>query len=287
MAHRGDAHARVSGFAGGMSTSATYDSIVPAIPVPIGLPVDVLPGPLVIERHLNGPRHAANGGFAAGTIATRVDAATTTVVLRRPIRLGVPLEVAGDPEGGVLVRDRDILVAEARPGELVKAIAPTPPSFEEAMRARDAHPLIDVRHALSDCVVCGPGRADGMHVTPGPVPGRPEILAAPWVVGAGYAHAGIADYPTVWAAMDCTSFPATALRERVMSVLGTMTARVERRPFVGEPLVVYSWTREHHGRRWETSVAIVDAAGAQIARADSTWIAVKHQGFVRVFRHLV
>lgn len=270
-----------------MSTPATYESIVASIAAPIGLPFAEDPGPLQIDRHLNGPRRAANGGFAAGTIATRVDAETVTVVLRRPIRLGVPLTVSSAPAGGVVVRDKGTLVAEGRPGRLTASVDPPAPSFDDARRARDAHPLIGVRHALSDCVVCGPARADGMHVTPGPVPGRPEILAAPWVVGAQHAHAGIADFPAVWAAMDCPSFPAAALRERVMCVLGTMTARVERRPFVGEPLVVYAWTREHRGRRYETSVAIVDASGVQIARADSTWIAVKHQRLVWLFRHLV
>ncbi|WP_127818906.1 hypothetical protein [Microbacterium sp. CPCC 204701] len=270
-----------------MSSPATYQSSPPAIAAPIGHLFAVSPGPLQIDGHLNGPRRTANGGFAAGTIATRVDSDTVTVVLRRPIRMSVPLEVSSAPSGGVVVRDEGALVAEARPGRLVASADPPAPTFDDARRALEAHPLIGVRHALSDCVVCGPARADGMHVTPGPVPGRPEVLAAPWVVGARYAHAGMADFPAVWAAMDCPSFPAAALRERVMCVLGTMTARVERRPFVGEPLVVYAWTREHHGRRYETSVVMVDAGGAQIARADSTWIAVKHQHLVRLFRHLV
>lgn len=264
-----------------------YDTTAHAIPGPIGLPFAVRPGPLQIDPDLNGPRRSANGGFAAGTIATRVDSDTVTVVLRRPIRLGVPLEVSDYSSGGVVVHDKATLVAEARPGRLVASVDPPAPTLDDARRARDAHPLIGVRHALSDCVVCGPARADGMHVTPGPVPGRPEVLAAPWVVGARHAHAGIADYPAVWAAMDCPSFPAAALRDRVMCVLGTMTARVERRPFVGEPLVVYSWTRGQRGRKHETSVAIVDAGGVRIARADATWIAVKHQRAVRLFRHLV
>ena len=250
-------------------------------------PTVVQPGPLWIDRQLNGPRRAANGGFAAGTIASRVDSDTATVVLRRPIRLGARLDVSDDAAGGVVVRDRGAVVAEARPGALVAGPAPEPPTLAEARRARDAHPLIGVRHALSDCVVCGPTRTDGMHVTPGPVPGRPETLAAPWVVGARYAHAGVADFPAVWAAMDCPSYPAAAMAEMVMCVLGTMTAQVRRRPRVGEHLVVYSWTREQRGRRYETSVAVVDAAGLQVARADSTWIAVKRQRLVRLFRHLV
>ncbi|WP_194411480.1 hypothetical protein [Microbacterium cremeum] len=270
-----------------MSTATTHESTAPTVAAAIGLPFDVEPGPLEIDRRLNGPRRSANGGFAAGTIASRVDSDTVTVVLRRPIRLGVPLEVSSESTGAVAVQDKGVLVAEARPGRLVASVAPPAPSFDDARLAREAHPFLGVRHSLSDCVVCGPARTDGMHVTPGPVQGRPGILAAPWVVGAQNAHAGIADFPTVWAAMDCPSFPAAALENRVMSVLGTMTARVERRPFVGESLVVYSWTREQHGRRYETSVAIVDAAGVQIARADATWIAVKRQRLVRLFPHLL
>lgn len=266
-----------------MSISATQQQHVPAI----GAPVTARPGPLRIDRHFNGPRRFANGGFAAGTIATRIDAETVSVVLRRPIRLEVPLEVSGDASGGMVVRDRTALVAEARPGTLADRPGPEPPSPEDAERARAAHPLTGVRHALSDCVVCSPARPDGMHVTPGPVPDRPDILASPWVVSSRHAHAGIADFPAVWAAMDCPSYPAAALHDRVLCLLGTMTAQVVRRPFVGEHLVVYGWTRERHGRRYETSVAVVDAAGVQIARADATWVALKRQRLVRVFRRLL
>jgi hypothetical protein len=177
----------------------------------------------------------------------------------------------------VIVHRRGRGIAAARPGRLAETEVPAAPTFEEAQAARAAHPFLGVRHALSDCVVCGPERAGGMHVTPGTVAGRPEVLAAPWVVGTPVAVAGQARFDAVWAAMDCPSYPAEALRSGELCLLGTMTAAVDRRPSVGERLVVYSWTREHHGRRHETSVAIVDAAGGVVARADSTWIALRHQ----------
>lgn len=116
-----------------------------------------------------------------------------------------------------------------------------------------------------------------MHVTPGSVPGRPQLLAAPWVVDGRDSVAGTAPFAAVWAAMDCPSYPASALRNRELCLLGTMTAAVERRPRVGERLVVYSWTREHIGRRYETSAALVDSSGSVVARADATWIALRHQ----------
>jgi len=247
------------------------------------LPPAVKARDLTIEPHLNGPRRAANGGFAAGTIARTVDADTVTVRLHRRVSLGRRLTVRdGDthddaPGGAVVVTRGRTLIASARPGVLDASPAPTPPDLADAFLARDAHPLQGVRHPLSTCVVCGPERTDGMHVAPGPVPGRPHLLAAPWVVGPHVSTHGAALYPAVWAALDCPSYPAVALRDRVFCVLGTMTARVDRRPRLGEAVVVYSWTRENVGRRYETSAAMVDARGEIVARADATWIATRRQ----------
>ena len=230
-----------------------------------------------LDPRLNGPRRSANGGYAAGTIARQIDADIVTVVLRRPVPLRRLLVARPDGKGGSLVHAGRRVVAEARPGTLADTTVPIPPGFEEALAARDAHPLAGLRHPLSDCVVCGPLRRDGMPVTPGFVPGRPDLLAAPWVVGSRDSVGGAAPFAAVWAAMDCTSYPAVALRERELCLLGTMTADVERRPRVGEHLVVHSWTRAQEGRRYETSVVLTDAAGETVARADATWIALRHQ----------
>lgn len=239
-------------------------------------------GSVLIDRRWNGPRRSANGGYAAGSIARHVDADIVTVVLKRPIPLRRALDVLHDGRGGVTVRARRRVVATAQPGRLVDSPPPRPPSFEEAVAARSAHPLIGVRHPLSDCVVCGPSRIDGMHVTPGPVADRPGELAAPWIVDSRDCYGGFAEYSAVWAALDCTSYPASALEDSVLCLLGTMTAAVERRPRVGEHLVVHAWTREERGRRYETSVAIIDSDGKTVAQADSTWIAVRRQRLARV-----
>lgn len=242
----------------------------------------VIIGTVRIDPRHNGPRRSANGGFAAGAIARHVDADVVTVRLRRPVPLGRSLHVSADGAYGVRVHHRRRLIAEARRGRIVDGSIPVAPTYEEALAAREAHPLAAVRHLLSDCVVCGPLRTDGMHVTPGPVPGRPEILAAPWLVDSRDAVGGTAPFAAVWAAMDCPSYPAVALRERELALLGTMTGLVERRPRVGERLVVFSWTRERRARRFETSAAIVDEHGAVIARADATWIALRRQGLHRL-----
>ncbi|WP_169582395.1 MULTISPECIES: hypothetical protein [Microbacterium] len=238
-------------------------------------------GSVRIDPRHNGPRRSANGGFAAGAIARHIDADVVTVRLRRRIPLGRTLYVSGDGAHGCLVHHGRRLIAEARPGSLVPAALPAAPAWDDALAAREAHPFVGQKHPLSDCVVCSPHRRDGMHITPGPVRGRPELLAAPWSVDSRDAVGGTASYATVWAAMDCPSYPAAALRDRELCLLGTMTALVERRPRVGENLVVYSWTRARQGRRHETSVAIVDSRGQVIARADSTWIALRRQRVAR------
>lgn len=238
-------------------------------------------GHLLIDRRLNGPRRFANGGFAAGAISRHVDADTVTVVLRRPIPLGRRLDVVGEGPGCLVLRHGAVL-AEARPGRLENAPPPPAPSFDDALLARDAHPFADVRHALSDCVVCGPRRSDGMRVTPGPLPDRPDLLAAPWVVSTRDAVGGAAPIAAVWGAIDCTSYPAAALRARKLCLLGTMTASVERRPRIGERLVAYSWTRAQHSRRFETSAVLIDDSQSVVARSDATWIAVRPQPRYRI-----
>lgn len=242
---------------------------------------------VTLDRRLNGPHRAANGGFAAGTIASHVDAESVRVVLRRPVPLGTALEVHADGRGGVVVHRGRTPIAEATPGTLSDVPPPLAPSLAEATAARRAYPFYGVKHAFADCIVCGPDRDDGMHVTPGPVPGRPELLAAPWTVSADLAVGGHAIFPAVWAALDCPSYPAAAMHAGIMCLLGTVTARVERRPRVGESLVSYSWTRAVHRRRYETSSALVDAGGETVARADAVWIAARHQRLVRLLGRFV
>lgn len=246
----------------------------------------VIVGAVRIDPRHNGPRRSANGGFAAGEIARHVDADVVSVRLRRRVPLDRSLRVSSDGAYGVRVHHGRRLIAEARPGRLAEDALPAAPAYEDALAAREAHPLAGVRHLLSDCVVCGPGRTDGMHVTPGPVPGRPELLAAPWLVDSRDAVGGMAPFAAIWGAMDCPSYPAAALRERELALLGTMTGLIERRPRVGERLIVFSWTRERRGRRFETSVAVVDEHGAVIARADATWIVLRRQGLHRLASRL-
>jgi hypothetical protein len=238
---------------------------------------------LQIDARLNGPPHSANGGFACGTIA-EVLGGTASVRLIRPVPLATPLDVDVPTNDTVarVVDPRHRLVAEVTPVEAFTGIPPVRPEFGAAVAARAASPLHGARHLLSNCVVCGPDRRDGLHVTPGPLATQPEVLAAPFVPGERDATDGIVHPAAVWGALDCPSYPAAELRVGRIGLLGTLAVHRNRDVLLGERLVVVGWTVERHGRSTETASAILDEHGDVVASAHAAWIELKHQGLVRL-----
>jgi hypothetical protein len=235
---------------------------------------------VVLDPRTNGLRRSSNGGFAAGAFAAHVGGTAAVRLVARP-PLGTPLTVTC-ADDGVVVTHRDAVIASARPAAPFVVHPPVVPSFEAAEAARHRHPFLGKRHALSDCVVCGPEREDGLHVTPGPLTGHAEVLATPFVPQAREAVAGIVRPEAVWGALDCPSYPATLMRRRRIALLGQLTAHPVRDLRVGEPLVVVGWTI-HHGRRsHRTASAIVDENDQIVASARAVWVEVKHQLVVRL-----
>lgn len=235
---------------------------------------------LILDSRLTGPRNRANGGFISGIVASLLGG-TATVRLHRPVRLATPLDLHRDG-AGLAVRDRGRLVVSAHPAEPFVELPPVRPTVDDALRASDAHPLRDVRHLLSDCVVCGPHRTDGLGVVWGPLPGHPEMLAAPFVPTARDATAGVVHEEALWGALDCTGYPARLLADRRIALLGTMTAHVRRQVAVGECLVVVGWTLTDHGRAHDTATALLDPSGRVVASARSTWVELRHQRLARL-----
>jgi hypothetical protein len=235
-------------------------------------------GEVVIDRRFNGPPASANGGYACGVIARFIDG-PARVVLRSPPPLATPLAVCAGEDGRVVVLHGDTLVAEAGPSTGPFLEPPVRPSLAEAVAARRRHPLRDVRHLLSDCVVCGPHRDDGLGVTPGLVAGTGHVLAAPFIPDRSVSRDGeIVDRAVVWAAIDCTSFPAELLDERRVALLGTFEVRVERDVEVGERLVVVGWTRTRHGRKYLTASALLAEDGSTVAKALAIWVPLEGGG---------
>jgi hypothetical protein len=228
-------------------------------------------GEFTIGARFNGPPTTANGGYACGVIA-RFVRGPATVRLRRPPPLEARLVALADGDR-IRVMQGEVLVAEAEPARNGFLEPPLRPSMGEAVAAGRRHPWRGVRHLLSDCFVCGPERTDGLGVTPGPLYGADEVTAAPFVPDASVANDGVVDPAIVWAVLDCPSFPAEALREGRIALLGTLEARLDRDVVVGERLVVVGWTRALDGRKLQSASALLASDGSVVAQALATWIA--------------
>lgn len=226
-----------------------------------------------IDTRWNGPAGVANGGFACGAFAQYVGG-SATVRLESAPTLGVAHRVQRHDQGVRIVSPDDVLVATVTRAEPFVLTPPVVPTYDEALAARRAHPLRGIQHPLSDCVVCGPDRADGLGVTPGPHPTLDDVLVAPFEPRADFAEGGTARIEAVWGALDCPSYPAALMREQRLAFAGELTGHVVRDVAVGERLVAVGWTTGRGRRSHRTSVALVDAAGRTVASSRATWVEI-------------
>jgi len=241
---------------------------------------------LTVDPRYNGPVGWANGGYACGLIAGAMGRDLPAdhriqVTLRRPVPLGAPLRVelsAGEPGGQVWHGDE--LVASAEPTVLRSTLPPVSPDISAARLAVDRHPGWPADGPLADCFVCSPRRPDGLRVIAGPLGDDPTVTGTPFEparCSTVIADAGIVRPEIIWAALDCPSFPASALLTGRVCLLGTFTAHRNRDIRLEERLVVVGWVREHERRVYRTASAMLDAAGTVVAAAQATWIELKDQ----------
>jgi hypothetical protein len=238
---------------------------------------------LRLDARLNGPPDSANGGFACGMIAQSLGG-TASVRLIRPIPLETPLDVDVDVDGlfADVTDSHHERVAEVRRVNPFTMIPPVKPRFADAEEARAASPLHGAHHLLSDCVVCGPERRDGLSVTPGPLANRRDVLAAPFVPLERDTTDGVVHPEAVWGSLDCPSYPASSLLNSRLGLLGTLTAHQNRDVFLGERLVAVGWTVEHHDRSTQTASALLDERGDVVASARAVWVELRHQRLMRL-----
>ena len=242
---------------------------------------------LRFDARFNGPPRSVNGGFACGAIAESLGG-TASVRLIRPVPLEEPLELSVDLDGqsAEVTDSGHRLLATATKLDAFTMIPPIRPRFGDAEEARAASPLLGARHLLSNCVVCGAQRLDGLGVTPGPLTKHRDVLAAPFVPHERDAAGGVVDPAAVWGALDCPSYPASSLLDRRLGLLGTMTAHRNRDVYLGERLVVVGWTVRRHGRATDTASALLDENGEVVASARAVWIELRHQWLTQLVSRL-
>ena len=258
--------------------------------------------PVRFAARFCGPPGTANGGFACGTLAARLDGASE-VTLRRPVPLERPL-LLRDDDGTVVLEDEGQLCAEARaPATPVGRRVPRPPTMAEACDAAGRAAYYD-DPVFPGCFVCGPARApgDGLRIFPGPVPGR-EVWAAPWSPDPSVGGTdGLVPDEVVWAALDCpggvavadalatpatpatpadradratpatSAAPADGVDEAAL--LGRMTAKLTGPVRIGAAHRVVAWLLERDGRKHTVGSALFGPDDQVLAVARAVWIAV-------------
>ncbi len=214
---------------------------------------------MIIEARFNGPPGSGNGGWSAGVFAEAYGVSgPVEVTLRRPPPLDTPLALRDgqvhDPTGAV--------IAQLRPAERFDDLVP-PVDLATARAASAAYPgLLD--HPFPGCYVCGPQRADGLRIFPGPLPdGRTAApVRAPEQVRLA----------TVWAALDCPGGWAVIGAGRPY-LLGRITAQVEALPRPGDECVVTGAVVTIEGRKALVRTSLYGPDGDLLGRAHATWIA--------------
>jgi hypothetical protein len=248
---------------------------------------------LTVPARFNGPPGSGNGGWTAGALAGRLAPGPDDVVevrLSSPPPLDRPLDLSTEPDGTLHARYGEVAVARARqvPSPPVDP-APEPVTWSQALAAEGRYAgALD--HPFPDCFACGPQRADGLGLRPGPIGGRDGTVVTTWVPDPSLRpdpteptgpnpSPDVASLAACWAALDCPGGWSTDLVGRPM-VLGTITARVRTLPVIGARHLVVGRLLSSRGRKSWTESALYALPGSPssgemptlVARALHVWI---------------
>lgn len=235
---------------------------------------------LVIEQRFCGPPNSANGGYAAGRLASFLDGGAA-VTLHRPPPLDVPLTVrCTDDDHVALLDGSGVVVASAVGAELDIDPFAAPDTRQAAAAAGRTFP--SQTHALPTCFVCGPLRdhGDGLRIHVGPLDPDDRdwngVLAAPWVPAGNLAdEGGTVREEFVWAALDCPTAYACGNADGMGPILlGRQTLKIERCPLAGEHCIVTSVFRGRERRKLFAESTLFGADGERLASCRAIWIEV-------------
>ncbi|MET0614453.1 MAG: hypothetical protein ABW142_03345 [Thermoleophilaceae bacterium] len=231
---------------------------------------------LTIPAWFNGPPTSANGGYTCGRVAELVGSEIVEVSLRSPPPLDTPIEVRRDGDG-VTVHDGDTLVAEGAPSELLLDVPEAIPAAEVAAAQQAGRERWSAGHPFPTCVVCGPGREDGLGIFPAALPGRDGIFGATWTPDESLGDGdGLVRPELVWAALDCpTSAPVGNWNSGPAIVLASLTARLGCPVQIGEPHTILSWKLGQDGRKRWGAAALYDSSGVFTCASRALWVELK------------
>src|SRR4051812_28152670 len=130
---------------------------------------------VTIPARFNGPPGTANGGYTCGLVAAAIGP-SACVRLLHPPPLDTTLERHCDADGVLRLRAGETTIAEGRAARpaVESPVAPGPAAAARAARGYAGR--APERHPFPTCFVCGPLRADGLRVFPGPA-GADGLLA--------------------------------------------------------------------------------------------------------------
>jgi hypothetical protein len=239
---------------------------------------------IIIERRFNGPRLSANGGYVGGVMAEQFTRAfggdgTVEITLRAPVPVDRALTVArSDDSSGLLLRDGDAVLCEARAGSVDHLTPPPPPTDWDDVMRRGEDGGSPEETDFGDCIVCGRSRAvgDGLRVfgSPGPGPGHSLSCYVPHPVHADVDGRIRPEF--VWGALDCPgAFAVQDPDDFRPALTGRMTAKVIERPKVGERCAVVGWRIGEEGRKLYSGTALYTERGQLCAMGHCTWILLK------------
>lgn len=244
---------------------------------------------LTVPARFCGPPRSGNGGWTAGSLAGALAdtlgqhaAGAVTVMLRQPPPLDTPLAIERTDDGLSVGHDGSP-VATARPAG--RAPVPVEPVDAATARAAESSYVGLETHPFPTCVVCGTARepGDGLRIFPGRLDGSARA-AGTWTPHPSEAGdqpgdpADRASLAVTWSALDCTGAWAADMAERLM-VLGTMTARIDRLPMIGEEHVVIGEARGREGRKTYSATSVYDSSGRLVGAAEHVWIEVDPEAF--------
>ena len=224
---------------------------------------------ITIRRRFCGPSDSGNGGYVCGLLAGYVDG-VAEVMLRQPPPLERALKVEQTEDSIFLLKDGDVVVAQARPSSL-DLTSPAPPTYAEAQDVSKRY-IGFHSHPFPSCFVCGPQRlpGDGLRIFPGMLEGS-GIVASPWIPHESLTDdTGYVKNEFLWACLDCPG--AFAVIDKLPVVLGKLTADITGKIRPGQKCITMGWKIAKEGRKFHAGTAAFLDTGELLGKAKAVWI---------------